>query len=108
MKEAVLYQKLERSNVQCNLCAHRCVIHPEKSGICKVRENINGELYTKVYGRAIARHIDPVEKNHYTIFTRAPKLIHLPHQDVTFTAGSVKIGKYPRFPAKVFWKWGKR
>ena len=62
MKEAVLYQKLERSNVQCNLCAHRCVIHPEKSGICKVRENINGELYTKVYGRAIARHIDPVEK----------------------------------------------
>jgi pyruvate formate lyase activating enzyme len=62
MKEAVLYQKLEKGNVQCNLCAHRCVIQPGKSGICKVRENIGGKLYTKVYGRAIAQHIDPVEK----------------------------------------------
>lgn len=62
MKEAILYQKLDEKKVQCNLCAHRCVIHPGKSGICKVRENIDGKLYTKVYGHAIAQHIDPVEK----------------------------------------------
>ncbi|MDB4583944.1 AmmeMemoRadiSam system radical SAM enzyme [Draconibacterium sp.] len=62
MKEALLYQKLEEKKVRCDLCAHRCMIHPGKSGICKVRENIGGKLYTKVYGRAIAQHIDPVEK----------------------------------------------
>jgi len=62
MKKALLYQKLDKNKVQCNLCAHRCVIHPGRTGICIVRENINGILYTKVYGRTIARHIDPVEK----------------------------------------------
>jgi pyruvate formate lyase activating enzyme len=62
MKEALLYQKLDNKKVKCNLCAHRCVIMPGKIGICNVRENINGTLYTKVYGRTIAQHIDPVEK----------------------------------------------
>lgn len=62
MKEASLYQRLDGDKVQCNLCAHRCVIRPGKSGICRVRENIGGTLYTKVYGRVIAQHIDPVEK----------------------------------------------
>lgn len=62
MKEALLYQKLEGNKVQCNLCAHRCVITPGKKGICKVRENSAGTLYTKVYGRTIAQNIDPIEK----------------------------------------------
>jgi pyruvate formate lyase activating enzyme len=62
MKEAFLYQKLDKNKIRCNLCAHRCVINPGKVGICKVRENINGVLYTKVYERTIAQHIDPVEK----------------------------------------------
>ncbi len=62
MREALLYQKLDENKVQCNLCAHRCVIKPGKKGICKVKENIAGELYTKVYGRTIAQNIDPVEK----------------------------------------------
>ncbi|HUX55396.1 MAG TPA: AmmeMemoRadiSam system radical SAM enzyme [Bacteroidales bacterium] len=62
MKEALLYQKTNNNNVRCNLCAHRCIINPGKAGICMVRENIDGILYTKVYGRTIAQHIDPVEK----------------------------------------------
>ncbi len=62
MKEALLYQKLDDNRVQCNLCAHRCVIPSGKAGICMVRENINGSLYTKAYDRAIAQHVDPVEK----------------------------------------------
>jgi len=62
MKKALLYQKLDKNKVQCNLCAHRCVIPSGKAGICMVRENNTGILYTKVYGRTIARYIDPVEK----------------------------------------------
>ncbi|MBN2275876.1 MAG: AmmeMemoRadiSam system radical SAM enzyme [Bacteroidales bacterium] len=62
MKEALLYQKLDNEKIRCVLCAHRCVVNNGKAGICKVRENINGILYTKVYGRAIAQHIDPIEK----------------------------------------------
>jgi len=62
MQEALLYEKLDDQTVKCNLCAHHCKIKPGKSGICKVRENIDGTLYTRVYGRTIARHVDPIEK----------------------------------------------
>jgi pyruvate formate lyase activating enzyme len=62
MKEAMLYEKLPNNRVRCNLCAHRCVINEGKKGICQVRENRGGTLYTLVYGRTIAQHVDPVEK----------------------------------------------
>lgn len=62
MRKALLYQKLEGNKVQCNLCAHRCVINPGKMGICKVRGNSGGRLNTIVYGQTIAQDIDPIEK----------------------------------------------
>jgi len=48
--------------VQCRLCAHRCDIGPGRSGVCGVRTNIDGTLYTSVYGNPIALHVDPIEK----------------------------------------------
>jgi pyruvate formate lyase activating enzyme len=60
--EALLYEKLEAQKVRCVLCSHRCVIPDGKRGICGVRENQSGLLQTLVYGRLIARHIDPIEK----------------------------------------------
>jgi len=61
-KEAMLYEKLPEGKVRCNLCAHRCVIADGKKGICQVRENRGGTLYSLVYGRTIIQHVDPVEK----------------------------------------------
>lgn len=61
-KEALLYEKLENKFVHCFLCAHQCRIADEKFGFCGVRQNINGILYTHVYGRPCALHIDPIEK----------------------------------------------
>ena len=54
MKEALLYTKLDGKAVRCNLCGHRCVIQDGKLGVCQVRENRDGTLYTLVYGRTIA------------------------------------------------------
>lgn len=68
MKEAMLYEKLSERRVRCNLCAHRCTILEGKHGICQVRENRDGVLYTLVYGRIVSEHVDPVEKkplNHF-------------------------------------------
>lgn len=62
LHEALLYKKTEDNKVSCFLCSHRCNIAPGKFGICNVRENIEGTLYTHSYGLLIARHIDPVEK----------------------------------------------
>jgi len=62
MKEAKLYQSLDNNRVQCSLCNHRCLILPDKRGLCGVRENRKGKLYSLVYGKLIAQHVDPIEK----------------------------------------------
>lgn len=62
MHEAMLYEKLDSNTVRCGLCAHRCTIRSGKRGICGVRENRDGMLYTLVYGRAISAAVDPIEK----------------------------------------------
>jgi len=62
MIEARLYQKLGGEKVKCEACPHECQILPENRGICSVRENQNGKLFSLVYGKAIACNIDPIEK----------------------------------------------
>lgn len=62
LKEAVLYNKLPGDKVSCFLCSHRCLISEGKFGICNVRENKDGILYTHAYGELIAQNIDPIEK----------------------------------------------
>jgi pyruvate formate lyase activating enzyme len=61
-KEAILYQKKADAFVQCVLCAHRCTIGQGKRGICGVRENRGGTLYSLVYGRLVAGNVDHIEK----------------------------------------------
>lgn len=62
MKEAMFYEKADDGKVRCGLCRFRCLIAEGKRGICGVRENRKGVLYTLVYGKAIAEHTDPIEK----------------------------------------------
>ena len=62
MVEARLYKKLADKSVRCNLCSHRCLIKPGERGICSVRENQGGTLYSLVYGKVIASNVDPIEK----------------------------------------------
>lgn len=62
MKEALLYEKLEKGLVRCCLCSHRCRVAEQKFGFCGVRQNIAGVLYTHNYGKIIASHVDPIEK----------------------------------------------
>lgn len=60
--KAYLWELLKDREVKCNLCNHRCNIEDGRRGICGVRENRGGVLETLVYGKVIARHIDPIEK----------------------------------------------
>lgn len=68
MKEAMLYKSLEKNKVSCFLCHHRCQIGPDKFGVCGVRENKEGKLYTHAYGKVIAAHVDPIEKKPFYHF----------------------------------------
>lgn len=58
----MLYRRLKDKKVSCYLCHHYCQISPSKFGVCGVRENREGKLYTHVYGEVIAAHVDPIEK----------------------------------------------
>lgn len=62
LKEAMYYEKQEGGNVICKLCPHGCTIAPGKYGICRVRNNIEGTLYTHNYGKISSIAMDPMEK----------------------------------------------
>ncbi len=62
MKEAMLYERLHDDKVKCILCNHFCHIDKSKKGICGVRQNIDGKLYSLVYGKLVAQNVDPIEK----------------------------------------------
>lgn len=62
LREALFYKKLDGNNVQCQLCPRLCFIPAGRRGFCGVRENRNGTLYTLVYAKPVAVHIDPIEK----------------------------------------------
>ncbi|MEA3469169.1 MAG: AmmeMemoRadiSam system radical SAM enzyme [Thermodesulfobacteriota bacterium] len=62
MHEALFYQAGKEGEVICGLCNHHCHIKVGKRGICGVRENRDGKLYSLVYGRLVAENVDPIEK----------------------------------------------
>lgn len=62
VREALLYEKEPESRTRCGLCSHRCLIGPGTRGICGVRENREGTLFSLVYGALVAENVDPIEK----------------------------------------------
>ncbi len=48
-------------SVRCLACAHRCLIHPGKRGLCQVRFNRDGELRVP-WGYVAGLQLDPIEK----------------------------------------------
>jgi pyruvate formate lyase activating enzyme len=62
MKEALYYTKQKNDAVKCFLCPHQCEIKSGNNGLCRVRVNENGILYSKIYDRISAIALDPIEK----------------------------------------------
>jgi pyruvate formate lyase activating enzyme len=62
IKKAMFFEVLADQEVQCRLCAHACRIKNGRRGVCGVRENREGTLYSLNYGMVVAENIDPIEK----------------------------------------------
>lgn len=77
MKEALYYDKLQKKQVQCKLCPHNCFIKENGRGICGVRENQKGKLYSLVYGKPIAIQLDPIEKKPLYHFLPGEKVLSI-------------------------------
>ncbi len=58
----MLYEQAGDGDVRCRLCGHECLIKPGKTGICRVRENVGGKLFSLNYDALVAVNIDPIEK----------------------------------------------
>jgi len=61
VREAELYEKLDRSRVRCYACGHCCPIPEGQPGVCKVRFNRGGTLYAP-WGYVGGIQCDPIEK----------------------------------------------
>lgn len=62
MKTAEFWHRKNNNSVQCTLCPHNCIVRNGKKGVCGIRENINGILFTLNYFVASSSGIDPIEK----------------------------------------------
>ncbi|MFH1857837.1 MAG: AmmeMemoRadiSam system radical SAM enzyme [Candidatus Omnitrophota bacterium] len=60
--EAWYYEALSGKAVQCFLCPNHCMLSSGQWGACKARKNIDGTLYSVVYGKIASWHVDPIEK----------------------------------------------
>ena len=62
LHEASWYDKLPDGMVHCRLCPNSCRLPVGAMGLCRARQNIGGTLYSLVYGKLAAGHVDPIEK----------------------------------------------
>ncbi|MGD9015591.1 MAG: AmmeMemoRadiSam system radical SAM enzyme [Candidatus Omnitrophota bacterium] len=62
MKEALFYEALNDNKVKCLLCPQACIILPEKTGFCGVRQNKQAKLYSLIYAQVTSLALDPIEK----------------------------------------------
>jgi pyruvate formate lyase activating enzyme len=60
--EADWYSALDGGVVKCELCPRFCLIAPGRRGVCRVRQNDAGKLYSVVYGQPSAIGKEPIEK----------------------------------------------
>ncbi|MEE8373949.1 MAG: AmmeMemoRadiSam system radical SAM enzyme [Dehalococcoidia bacterium] len=77
MREAMLYEELPDSVVRCNVCQWRCVVKPQKSGLCRVRQNVDGVLQILNYGEVSSVAVDPIEKKPLFHFHPASQVFSL-------------------------------
>lgn len=62
-----LFESLDDNKVRCQACAHRCLIHPGKRGLCGVRFNMDGVLMVPG-GYVAGAQMDPIEKKPFAHF----------------------------------------
>jgi pyruvate formate lyase activating enzyme len=77
LKEAMFYKSLPEDKVHCFLCPWECKIAPNQGGFCGVRQNIDGKLYSLIYGKVSSMAVDPIEKKPLFHFYPGSKVLSL-------------------------------
>ncbi len=77
MVRAMYWEKAEDDNVRCLLCPHSCRVAPGKIGICGVRRNEGGELFSLNAFRLTSIALDPIEKKPLHRFHPGSRILSL-------------------------------
>ena len=77
MKRALYYTTLENGIVKCKLCPHYCVIGDNEHGLCNVRINKKGNLYSELFEKVTAMGLDPIEKKPLYHFYPGSKILSI-------------------------------
>lgn len=62
LQAALYFEPLADQFARCTLCPHDCRIAPDHRGVCGVRINRGGQLFTRVGDRIVSAEVDPIEK----------------------------------------------
>lgn len=73
-KETTLFSPESDGSLRCSACAHRCLIHPGKRGICGVRFNQGGVLRVPT-GYVAGAQVDPIEKKPFNHFLPGSQIL---------------------------------
>jgi pyruvate formate lyase activating enzyme len=68
-------ETLKDGSIRCVLCPNDCIIIKGKQGLCRTRMNIEGKLYSIVYGYPYGLHADPIEKKPLYHFFPGQKIL---------------------------------
>lgn len=77
LREAQWYHPLINNSVQCLLCPHECILNEGKTGICRVRTNVDGKLMTEANGFVSSISVDPIEKKPLYHFFPGSKILSI-------------------------------
>lgn len=64
----MFWEPVQGKKVNCRLCPRLCSIENNKKGFCRARKNIDGKLYSLVFGKACSAAVDPIEKKPFYHF----------------------------------------
>ncbi len=101
MKEALYFIKHSDNAVQCQLCPHNCIIRDGKSGICNARYNKGGILYSSIYEKPCAVHVQ-LKKSHSTIFYPEADPFLLARWDVISNVCTARTGNCQQAPLTMY------
>jgi pyruvate formate lyase activating enzyme len=104
-KEALFYAKGKENRVQCGLCPHNCSIGAGRVGICGVRKNIDGKLFSLIYGEASSVAMDPIEKKPLYHFFPGSSILSVGTVGCSFKCGfcqNYHISQNPNYPTDYY------
>jgi pyruvate formate lyase activating enzyme len=62
LRESLLQERVSDGKVRCLTCERRCLLPTGGTGWCHTRRNIDGKIYTLVYGLISSLSANPIEK----------------------------------------------